>query len=317
MLNKYNDLKSKSLINNFLLSRGQVEHNHKINLSLIKAEKIKEELQVASGAQPFTVEIEIKGTGLKLKRDLYKLEDLSKQNIIKWCDEFRQISSSAGWSNATSVTVLKELVPDATKEELAALTTVETCLSKLLRMVYPERLAETFHMKAKTIKQRNYCLIENYSKALEKELRKYFIAGRLSEEVQKTKLQEMFYENLEIETRIYLFEKNIRKVEEAIGAISETEAFLLSLPLKHAYESKNMQSSEPSLGQKHINMSRTVKWCPKHRTAGHDKSECFANQSSNNSRVKETKKIKDTPSTSSNELNKKKFFIWYRNHSLS
>ncbi len=273
MINKFEYLKIKSLFNKYLLNHGEVVHNHKINLSLIKKEIVEDERLALHNSQPFTVEIEIQGTGIKLKKELYKLDNVAKQNVIKWCEEFRQIANSANWTNETSVSLLKEIVPDNIRQELTLLTTVESCLTRILKIVYPMKLAEIYLRKAKAIKQRDYYFIENYLKALKRELRKYFISAQLSEEVQKNKMSEIFFENLEVETKMYLFEKEIRNPMEAATKIAETEAFLLSLPSERRPLEETMRPFASDT-QKTFK-SRTVKWCPKHRTSNHDRSECF------------------------------------------
>ncbi len=117
---------------------------------------------------------------------------------------------------------------------------------------------------------------------------------------------EILLENLEVETRTYFFEKVIRDIACAVAEISEMETFLHSLPSEETLSSKNSNSSTPEV-RKILNKSKTVKWFPRHKSSNHDRSECFSNQVKVSFTPRNPKQWKETPSTSSIEVRKKRF----------
>ncbi|ORD99110.1 hypothetical protein A0H76_1395 [Hepatospora eriocheir] len=207
-------------------------NHHRINLSFV-VQKEKEQLREAfvepSSEQGYTLEITIADTEIKLKKTISYLTDSYVDNLIQWCDGFRFACKQASWSDHAAVQVLKNMLSFDIYEDIKTLTSLESCLIKILHKKYPSEAKPVYLSRAKKINQSHYYLLESYFRYQEKALRKYFICSNECLTIQNAKCKEMFFKNLCPSTKIYFLENGIKTRTQAFEKARSIENLLIQL----------------------------------------------------------------------------------------
>ncbi|ORD96395.1 POLY [Hepatospora eriocheir] len=274
MSNNKLKIKIKSIFESYLQFSTRGQNVHRINLSCINDET-NENIIYRSEQRPILVEYLIEGTDLKLKRELYPLDNIQIQDVFEWVSEFRDVSVLAKWEEAAALQVLRSMVSKEIRQEISSLRTVETCLFAILKLKYPSRLMMMFLSNAKAIRQRDYTYIASYSKTQCKALQAYFISCSITKAQQNSKLEELFFENLEPSTKMYLLEKEITTKDEAITKIQGMEGVIIQMNFERISNDEEI-TNQQTITQPTNDTNKQTKWCTKHSNATHNTSECFS-----------------------------------------
>ncbi len=299
-----NNIKSISLFERYLLSRQSGIANHKIILSSNELEKNTPKNNSAyrqTGLKPFTYEFEVPGTGITLKKELYPLMDIENQDLLTWVSDIRTAVEQTKWPESVTVALIKNIVGKEIHAKISSLSSFEKVLETILKLRYPERQAGHYLNKAKKIRQKDFYYIHEYARAQENLLNEYFICSNINETGQRLKYQEIFFENLDTLTKLYLYEKDITTKSEALSKIEAMETFILQLSEELNSSNTNQENETKSSfqisklqntnNQKNIGI-KDKKWCPYHQSATHDKANCFTLQ-----KLKKEKNAKNSKNT--------------------
>lgn len=102
-----------------------------------------------------------------MQRQLSGLESLTKQDIIRWADEFRKPSSLCAWTEEQSPTIFNSIVALDITSQLTRYTTIDTKMDALLSLAFPPAISYLIQGKIKKIKQADYCKIGDYFQDIE------------------------------------------------------------------------------------------------------------------------------------------------------
>ena len=107
---------SNNIFNNYLINKRAGHGTHKLNLTKTLIDGNGSSTQHKKGYSylldnnciPLTYEITFPNSTLKMKKELYKLIDVS--DPIRWAEEFREAVLTARWDEELSLNTLRNLV---------------------------------------------------------------------------------------------------------------------------------------------------------------------------------------------------------------
>lgn len=122
-------------------------------------------------------------------------------------------------------------------------------------------------------------MIKEYYNELEKAVKTMAYVNKMSQKEQKYKTEELFFQNLESETKLELIKQQLTTTEKAIEYISVIENTLISIEQnelinKHPNILKPNHPEYNALNYTKNSEEVRKKYCPYHKSRFHDKSEC-------------------------------------------
>ena len=106
--------------------------------------------------------LELQNISLKISHTLSLLEDISKQDVISWADNFKIVATSNNWDETTSKVVLQSVITPTILSHLNLTTSTEDILNQLLHLKYPLSDSSKYSWKLKNISQDNFTSIKDY-----------------------------------------------------------------------------------------------------------------------------------------------------------
>ncbi|KCZ76965.1 hypothetical protein H311_02032 [Anncaliia algerae PRA109] len=218
-------------------------------------------------------------TSISLKKKMNYLQDLECQDVEEWVDQYRTLMQESKWNNETSLAVLKSIINNNIMNKIKEYTSIDTILDALVRLKYPPDQINFIYLNIKNIQQNNYLLIKEYYNELEKAVKTMAYVNKMSQKEQKYKTEELFFQNLESETRLELIKQQLTTTEKAIEYISAIENTLISIEQnelvnKHPNISKPNHPEYNALNYTKNSEEVRKKYCPYHKSRFHYKSEC-------------------------------------------
>ncbi|KAG0420508.1 Transposon Tf2-6 polyprotein [Dictyocoela roeselum] len=268
---------------NQLLIYGRVHPGHII---LSSRKVISPEAEDNFTPQRIEFTINPKNTTISLKRSYAMLENIEKQDIFSWRDEFIQTAQLAGWSADTASEVLKSSVDTKYFHLIANLTSLEDMIQAIFKYKYPEKDHVKYLNQLSNVKQNNFIRISEFKDEIIKTTRKLSICLGWNSEMEELKIKEAFYYGLSKRTQLEMTRLNVQDIDTMYQLIDATESTLIE-------QSKDMQKEKSKTSEKEYkaNKSKNEKkpnYCDYHNTNTHDRSNCRAlRKISHNSTQKE------------------------------
>ncbi|KAG0441140.1 hypothetical protein DMUE_1272 [Dictyocoela muelleri] len=166
-------------------------------------------------------------TTITIKRSFPMLEDISKQDLFRWKEEFLQTAKLANWDDYTIYEVLKSSI-DATYYSLIEdVNDASTLITRIFQEKYPTKHYLKYLNMLSNVRQDNFLTIKEYKEAIKSICARLRICMSWTEEQEGMKAEESFYHGLSQRTQLEMSRLNITTISGIYDIIKCTEDTLL------------------------------------------------------------------------------------------
>ncbi|KAG0441876.1 hypothetical protein DMUE_0724 [Dictyocoela muelleri] len=111
-------------------------------------------------------------TNIILKRSFAMLENIEKQDLFAWKNEFVQTALLAGWDDRIAAQVLKSSISTNYFGYISGCNTTSEIIQTLFKMKHPSKNHVKYLNQLSNIKQNHYLRISEYKQEIENVIRK-------------------------------------------------------------------------------------------------------------------------------------------------
>ncbi|KAG0438793.1 hypothetical protein DMUE_2872 [Dictyocoela muelleri] len=151
-------LKQMSIYNNLLIY-GILIHGH---VSLSSRNRFMPDTNNEIIPQRVEFDISSDNTNIKLKRSFSMLENIERQYIFNWRDEFLQTAQIARWTSESEDQVLKSSIFTEYLYLVSGLNDVEDMMKAIFRFKYPAKDHVKYLNKLSNINKNNFLRIREF-----------------------------------------------------------------------------------------------------------------------------------------------------------
>ncbi|KAG0442137.1 hypothetical protein DMUE_0507 [Dictyocoela muelleri] len=209
-------------------------------------------------------------TTISIRRSFSMLEDIQRQDLFKWKNEFIQTVKLAQWNEVTAVEVLRSAIDSQYFNLIDELDTIEKIMKKIFKTKYPESHYIRYLNMLANAKQDDFLTIKEYKEYINDICQRLMICMNWSEEQMNVKAEEAFYTGLSRRTQLEMSRLNVTTIKGIYDMINTTEETLL--------EQFNGSEVENKLSVYHRNkreeQANKGKRCSYHGLCNHDTAEC-------------------------------------------
>ncbi|KAG0420404.1 hypothetical protein EQH57_0160, partial [Dictyocoela roeselum] len=163
-------------------------------------------------------------TTISIRRSFSMLEDIQKQDLFKWRNEFIQTVKLAQWNEVTAVEVLKSAIESQYHDLIDGLDTIEKIMNKIFKTKYPESHYIRYLNMLANVKQDDFLTIKEYINDI---CQRLMICMNWNEEQKNIKAEEAFYTGLSRRTQLDMSRLNVTTIKGIYDMINTTEETLL------------------------------------------------------------------------------------------
>ncbi|KAG0435690.1 Transposon Tf2-9 polyprotein, partial [Dictyocoela muelleri] len=212
-----------------------------------------------------------KNTTISIKRSFSMLEDLWKQDLFQWRNEFIKTAQLANWDELTALEVLKSSVDTQYFDIIKTAETVETAIKMILQQKYPRNHYLRYLNMLSNTRQDNYLTIKEYKEEINIICERLQICMQWTDEQRILKSEEAFYNGLSKRTQLEMSRLNVQTISDIYHMINCTEETLM----EHLANDKEELKKGGSFESVRKN-SKQQKHCSYHGYCNHYSSECNA-----------------------------------------
>ncbi|KAG0420565.1 Transposon Tf2-6 polyprotein [Dictyocoela roeselum] len=223
-------------------------------------------------------------TGLKIQHKIEILEDIQKQDILKWSRRFQELASMCGWTEDGRLEVLSHIINPEIRSKITYTGRTDGILESILRLKYNPSRAHYYYQKLSNIKQENYYLIQTYAKEIRNTCQKLALCCNWTDELLKEKTEEAFFINLENHVKIEMERMNKYLASEICETIEKIENMIIEEINTQASPNKRENNTYEKTTQKRRERNHKYarqKFCDYHKTSNHSNEECRHQKNSN------------------------------------
>ncbi|KAG0440449.1 Transposon Tf2-9 polyprotein [Dictyocoela muelleri] len=167
------------------------------------------------------------GTTISVKRSFQMLEDIERQDVFRWKEEFMQTAKLASWTDEVALQVMRESVDAKYFTLLDKATSLPTAFEVILKNKYPQKNYLKYLNQISNIHQDQFLTIKEYRNFIEDTVTRLGICMNWTTEQCEFKMYEAFFYGLAKRTQIEMARLNIKEISEMYNVINSTEESLL------------------------------------------------------------------------------------------
>ncbi|KCZ74609.1 hypothetical protein H311_04424, partial [Anncaliia algerae PRA109] len=209
----------------------------------------------------------LEGTDLKIKREL-QVPSAIEEDILKFSEDFRTLAQCCDWDENRSFKILRGILSPQLFQIIVGKTTSEDILAELLTKKYPMSDRHLYNKKLLKLRQEDYIYINDYANAITEILKRYSLCYKMSRREVENKYNEIFLYGLDKECLMKFTLEGIHEPADFVSKISKVEEMIIEY-------SSNHQIKQPRPIEQNKEQKPRIKFCPYHKSTGHDKSECL------------------------------------------
>ncbi|KAG0417386.1 hypothetical protein EQH57_0980 [Dictyocoela roeselum] len=195
-------------------------------------------------------------------------EDVQRQDIFKWREEFIETIKLAGWNEDQATKVLKASISAEYLRQIENLNTVSDIMQVIFKTKYPQKDNVKYLNQQTNIKQNNFLRIRNFRNAILDTTQKLSVCLNWNNEMREIKTREAFYYGLSKRTQLEMIHLNIHNIDDMYTIIESTEAALLE-QMKETSDAPRKKKTS-----KNLEKGNDKKLCLYYQTSTHDKTNC-------------------------------------------
>eukprot|EP00477_Mikrocytos_mackini_P002447 GAHX01002736.1.p1 GENE.GAHX01002736.1~~GAHX01002736.1.p1 ORF type:complete len:1367 (-),score=220.68 GAHX01002736.1:80-4180(-) len=218
---------------------------------------------------------ELPNTKLKISHEIPKLEDIHKQDIIAWVQNFVAVISANKWDEETSKAILNSLVTPSILGYIDPSKPKDEILKALLHIKSPATDAAKYSWKLKGVHQNQYNSIQEYVNIIAYYNTRLSLCLGLCDQENDKALIQAFLNGLSYDTQ--------RQVT-LLGLVNAQDIYHRICEVEHLIETQSQKSGNKEYHTRYIkdkyNSSRQYgngnQYCSYHKSRGHSTADCRA-----------------------------------------
>ncbi|KAG0438774.1 hypothetical protein DMUE_2884 [Dictyocoela muelleri] len=141
------------------------------------------------------------------------LDNIERQDIFKWRNEFLQTAQIAGWTSESAGQVLISLISTEYFYLVSGLNDVEDVMKAIFRFKYPAKDHVKYLNQLSNIKRNNFLRIREFRDEIINTTNKLSVCLDWNNEMKKSKIKEAFYYGLSRRTQLEMICLNIHDID--------------------------------------------------------------------------------------------------------
>ncbi|KAG0420448.1 Retrovirus-related Pol polyprotein from transposon, partial [Dictyocoela roeselum] len=210
------------------------------------------------------------GTTINISRSFQMLEDIDRQNLFEWKEEFLQSAKLAQWNEEATLQVLKSSIDSKYFHLIENVTTLDQALSNIFMTKYPSKNYLKYLNLLSHVHQDQFLTIKEYKNYIEETCTRLAICVGWTSEQRSLKVEESFFNGLSKRTQLEMSRLNITKISDMYSIINCTEETLLDQVRDTNHTSARPNRMKGSKGSK----PNSKNFCKHHGECNHSTQEC-------------------------------------------
>ncbi|KAG0430993.1 hypothetical protein DMUE_5604, partial [Dictyocoela muelleri] len=156
------------------------------------------------------------GTSINISRSFQMLEDIERQNLFEWKEEFLQSAKLAQWNEEATLQFLRSSIDSKYLYLIENVTTLDQALSNIFTTKYPLKNYLKYLNQLSHVYQDQFWTIKEYKNHIEEICTRLAICIGWTNEQKSLKIEESFYNGLSKRTQLEMARLNITKISENV-----------------------------------------------------------------------------------------------------
>ncbi|KAG0442056.1 hypothetical protein DMUE_0574 [Dictyocoela muelleri] len=183
-------------------------------------------------------------TTISIRMSFSMLEEIQKQDLFKWSDEFKQTVKLAGWNDITAVEVLRSSIDSKYYSLIQDAATVDNIIDIILSHKYPASHYTKYLNMLSNVRQDDFLRIKEYKENKVNICKRLKICMGKTESQTRIKAEEVFYTGLSKRTQLEMSRLNVRNIVDIYEMINCTEETLKEqLDINESYDPQRIVES--------------------------------------------------------------------------
>ncbi len=213
---------------NFFIKHGKLPPQHGNLLTKAKTRPTKDSSLRHYKPPTTDLRFSLLNSNVTISRQVDLLQNINLQDVIHWIGEIRSIITISDWNSDTALAITKSFISQEILDHIPKINSVENLFDSLIKLKYSSSQLYLTQGELTNIHQEKYYLIDEYFNEIQKRVKLYGTIKKTSDKQMQDRTDEIFMNNLSVQTRLEPSRLKIQYAKEALLFIKQQEDIIIT-----------------------------------------------------------------------------------------